>query len=256
MPIQMFDTTTIEAVPDEPQAVAGYVGGRWPTYEPLVWRFPHALHLSIAVGSGEDAECLDIEPGDATVADAPQWVRRQHARGITRPVVYCSLSSAAGLIGTLANAGLARSTVRLWIAHYTGVRHVCGGDCGFGFTDAADATQFTDRALGRNLDESMCIDTFFEPKPDPHHYHWYPAAPFVFGSLWLNERATVHEYDRLIPQPKLNKDRIGILRSHIKLLRDRIWTVAHWDDPPSWDLYHRGWRWQKLNDRLHGPVKL
>jgi hypothetical protein len=66
MGIQMFDSVDVATVPNNPQAVAGYVGGHWPTYNSLVQKFPKSHHLSIAVNSGEDAECLDIENGDAT----------------------------------------------------------------------------------------------------------------------------------------------------------------------------------------------
>jgi hypothetical protein len=77
----------------------------------------------------------------------------------------------------------------------------------------------------------------------------------MIGKLSLNERATVTEYDHLLPHLKTNRARIGVLRSHAKLLRDRIWTVAHWEQPANWTCY-RGWRWQKLNQRLSGPVSL
>src|SRR5208282_1038382 len=69
----MYDTTdpgTMLPV-QHPQAVAGYVGGKWPSLGGLIKRYPGAKHLSIAVNAGEDATCLDIENGDATPADAP-----------------------------------------------------------------------------------------------------------------------------------------------------------------------------------------
>ena len=52
MTIQMFDTTTPDEVPTgNVQAVAGYVGGYWPTYARLVQDHPQAHHLSIAVNA-------------------------------------------------------------------------------------------------------------------------------------------------------------------------------------------------------------
>lgn len=157
---RMFDSITLDAIPREARAVAGYVNGFWPTYTEVVRRWPNARHLSIAVTSSANAECLDVEPGDATPADAPAWVKRQLARGVKRPVVYTSLSQARTLLTTLANAGVGRNDVRLWTAHYTGTAHRCTSACGFGFTGLADATQFTDHSGGRNLDESLCAPDF------------------------------------------------------------------------------------------------
>jgi hypothetical protein len=65
------------AIPKTAEAVAGYVGGHWPTYNQLVKDFPHAHKLSIAVFASEDADCLDIEKGDAT----PDQDRPLHDEG-------------------------------------------------------------------------------------------------------------------------------------------------------------------------------
>lgn len=160
--IVMYDTITLETVPPNPEAVAGYVDGKWPTYSELVKRYPKAQHLSIAVFPRNDAQCLDVEPGDATPEQAPAWVRRQHKRGIKRPVVYTSISAMPHLLSILARAGIPRTQVRVWTAHYSFKPHLCSAKCGYGFTGTADATQWTDKALGgRNLDESLCSGSFF-----------------------------------------------------------------------------------------------
>ena len=157
-PTVMYDSVTVSEIPAKHQADAGYVGGSWPTYSTLVRDFPKAKHLSIAVSAPEDAECLDIETGDATPDEAPAWVRRQH---ITRPVVYSSVSGMAGTVGVLDGAGIHRAEVRVWTAHYTGTPHICGpGTCGQLPFDA-DATQWTSAALGRNLDASQLRPDFF-----------------------------------------------------------------------------------------------
>jgi hypothetical protein len=159
-PIVMFDSIEVSTVPAHPPAVAGYVGGWWPTFRALVRRFPRAHHLSIAVHANEDAEALDIERGDATIAQAAGWVRRQQRRGVRRPVLYISISQAAELLRVLAAAGIRRHEVRLWTAHYSYRPHLCSPACGFGDVHA-DATQYSDRALGRNLDESLVGVGFF-----------------------------------------------------------------------------------------------
>jgi hypothetical protein len=252
----MFDSITVDTIPTSPQAVAGYVNGFWPDFERMAWTFRDALHLSIAVTAEADADCLDIEAGDAVPAQAPAWFRRQLARGVRKPVLYCGLANAATVVGVMHEAGIGRDEFRLWTAHYTERRHLCSAECGFEFQGMADATQFTEHSLGRNLDESVCSDTFFEVPVRNPHYERYWTGPFRVGRLQLNERATVQEYDRLIANPRQNKARIAILRAHIQVLRDRVYTVAHLSDPPNWHDGWRGWRWQKLHDRLTGPVKI
>ena len=39
--------------------------------------------------------------------------------------------------------------------------HPVASACGFGMTGKADATQYSDHALGKNLDASICAPTFF-----------------------------------------------------------------------------------------------
>lgn len=163
----MFDAVTIANIPKDAYAVAGYVNGRWPTYPQLVKDFPTAKHLSIAVTAEADADCLDVEPGDATAAQAPAWFRRQKARGVALPVFYTSLSNAKTLVGVLAAAGIKREQYRLWTAHYTFAAHLCGVSCGYGMPTYADATQYTDKALGRSLDASFLSTSFFALPPIP-----------------------------------------------------------------------------------------
>jgi hypothetical protein len=144
------------------EAVAGYTSGAWPTYPKLLGLFPKAKKLSIAVSAEHDADCLDIENGDASPAQAPAWVRRQKARGVKKPVVYSSVSQMANVLGVLKASGIKRSQVRVWTAHYTFRAHRCDRDCGYGFNTTADATQYTDKALGKNLDASLISDEFFD----------------------------------------------------------------------------------------------
>jgi hypothetical protein len=161
--LTMYDSTDVGQIPKTAAAVAGYVNGRWPTYPTLKELFPKALVLSIAVTASADADCLDIEKGDAEVWQAPHWWRRQKKRGLALPVFYTSLSQAEGLIAELNRAGIRRDQYRLWTAHYTGSPHLCAASCGFGLATFADATQYTDKALGKVLDASWCSSQFFTP---------------------------------------------------------------------------------------------
>lgn len=162
-PTQMFDSVAVGEIPADAKAAAGYVGGRWPTFAngELRARCPHAHLLSIAVSSDEDADCLDIETGDATIADAPRWFRRQRHRGLRRPKFYISASDADALVAHLKANGIKRRAFKLLTAHYGDGKHICGPDtCGL-LSTKADATQWRDDALGRNLDESVLSRRFF-----------------------------------------------------------------------------------------------
>lgn len=161
LPKRMYDAVTIENMPLDAKAVAGYVGGRFQTFPRLAERFPHARRVSIAVASNQDADVLDIEPGDSRPELAPMWAKRQLERGKV-PKLYSSVSEMPEVLRQLAINGISRSQVRLWTAHYTHVPHLCDSRCGFGFNDKADATQFTNRALGRSLDESVTSRRFWK----------------------------------------------------------------------------------------------
>jgi hypothetical protein len=163
--MHMYDDVTVSLMPKDAEAVAGYVGGRWRTYPAVVTGWPHAKHMSIAVAADEDADCLDIERLDATNAQAAVWVRRQQKRGVPnlpKPCVYTYLANAQALVVTLGKAGVKRSEYLLGTAHYTGIPHLCDVHCGLGFTARADTTQYTDRALGKSLDEWLCSPGFFK----------------------------------------------------------------------------------------------
>lgn len=161
--VAMYDDVNVSLIPVSAQAVAGYVDGRWPTYAQLVKKFPHAQHVvSIAVFPSDNAEVLDVEPGDATVAQAADWVKRQKARGVKKPVVYTAASWGQSLVNALTLAGLKYGTDYLWwSAHYTYKPHLCSSKCGFGIRVIAHVTQWTDKAEGKSLDESLCSAEFF-----------------------------------------------------------------------------------------------
>ncbi len=139
-----------------PKAVAGYTSGYWPTYPTLERIYPDLPKLSYAVTASHDADALDVEPGDATPAEAAAWVKRQKARGVSKPAVYASVSTMPAVLSALASAGISRSEVRVITAHYNGIYHRCSPTCGFGMNTEADATQYTDHGYGRNLDLNAC----------------------------------------------------------------------------------------------------
>ncbi len=167
--ITMFDSVDLDQIPADAQALAAYVDGRFANSAEAADRFPRAHLLTIAVFAAHDADCLDIETGDATPAQAAGWYFMQKARGLARPCLYASASvMQEAVVPAITEAGIPRSAVRLWSAHYTRTPHRCGPhpSCGL-MSIEADATQYDDRALGRDLDVSLVADDFFGPAPHP-----------------------------------------------------------------------------------------
>ena len=167
MTITMYDSVDLSMIPGDAQAVGAYVDGKWATYTAAKAKFPKADILSIAVFAADDADCLDIETGDATPVQAAAWMLRQFTRKVARPCLYASASTMTQIITAMDAAGVSRSDLRLWSAHYTGVAHICGPQTCKLIPVAADGTQWTDQALGKNLDESLLADDFFGVKVNP-----------------------------------------------------------------------------------------
>ncbi len=258
----MFDSVDVKTIPEKPMpyAVAGYVGGWWPTYSPLVAKFPLSHHLSIAVNASEQADCLDIENGDAVPAQAPGWVAAAIHRGVDRPVLYVNLSNISAVIDQMNRAGFNRSQYRLWVAHYV-------YDQTKAFAEMVgshyDAEQFNDHYLARNLDASVVSSSFFaaqNPTVQHHnlpHYERFQQGPFELdGGLVVSELATVQAYDRHRRHPLLQSHQLAKFQDRCGELAGRIYSVAlaqpREDGRPSWNLYWRGWRFQQLIHRAQG----
>jgi hypothetical protein len=162
----MFDTAQNNQFPPNAAAYAAYVDGGigdQPNYAYIVATFPNAQHLSIALFPSDNADALDVEPGAASPGDIPAWFTRQQQRGISRPVIYASASLMNDtILGVLSSAGIARSSARLWSAHYGVGEHICGpNSCGL-MSIEADGTQWTSSAMGLVLDQSLLLDNFFD----------------------------------------------------------------------------------------------
>lgn len=184
--IIMYDSVTLTEVPPDPPAVACYVNGRFANHAEALRRFPHARILTIAAFASADADCLDIETGDATPAQAAGWYARQRARGVTRPCLYASASvMQASIVPVIRAAGILRDSVRLWSAHYTFHPHICGPATCREMSISADATQWTDRSHGRNLDESLVAAGFFGTAPVQD---WQEAMMNVLPTLGRDDQ--------------------------------------------------------------------
>ena len=168
--LAMYDTITDGEYPPGAAAYAAYVDGEignQPNYAYIVSAFPQAHHASIALNPANNADFLDIENGAATVAEAVSWYERQGAGGAARPGFYASADlMQAQVVPVILASGLDRPAVRLWSAHYGwgDGPHICGPATCKLTSIEMDGTQWRDNALGRDLDESLLLDSFF-PAP-------------------------------------------------------------------------------------------
>jgi hypothetical protein len=161
-PRVMFDDVVVDLIPKNAPSVAGYTGGLYHTLPELEAKFPHTPTMSIAISADEDADCLDVEPGDATPAEAPGWARRQQRlKPHKLPKIYASISQMPEVVLYMKHAGFSRREYLLHSAHYTYEPHVCGPKT-CGYPTVCDATQWTDHALGRSLDQSQLTPHYFE----------------------------------------------------------------------------------------------
>lgn len=168
MSVTMYDDVNVNLLPPGAPAYAGYINGNWPNFGAVYRRFPKAKVVAISVFASGDGDCLDVENGDATTAQAPGWFKRRKGHTRTaRPWIYTSASNVASLVAVMKAHGIARDEYYVWSAHYTDKAHICAPNtCGY---DRADGTQFTHKALGHELDESL-INAYMLPG-------YKPAAP-------------------------------------------------------------------------------
>jgi hypothetical protein len=113
----MYDSVNPFDIPVDAPAVAGYADGMY-VWTTAGWdRFPNRPRLLITV-TGVDADVLDVETGDATPADAVDWVRTQRQLGFPYPGVYCSSSLWPTVKATFAAHNV--DPPWYWIADYDG----------------------------------------------------------------------------------------------------------------------------------------
>jgi hypothetical protein len=162
----MFDSVTPSAIPTNAALVAGYING------PFAWtaaewsRFPHSVQVRISVrASLNDGHVIDCENGDATPAQAVQWVAMRRRSGAD-PSVYCNASTWPTVQAAFRSAGVAAP--HYWIAHYDGSTAIPAG---------AVAKQYNDPPKsGGNYDITAVAD--YWPGVDPED----PMANLVLSA--------------------------------------------------------------------------
>jgi hypothetical protein len=184
----MYDDVTLDLIPNGPHAVLAYPNGRYANLTAARERFPHARILPMSVEGMIACDGYDIEHGDYTAAQVPELYRIAKEAGIWRPCFYAQLSGVMPAVrAELGKVISKRSDVRLMVAYYNGQPDL---------PSEYDAHQFTDRALGRSLDESICASDFFppltKPKPKPTDEVMRATAEIEFHPGTKTWGATIH----------------------------------------------------------------
>lgn len=248
--ITMYDAVTVQNIPRDAVAVAGYVDGEYPNLEALKGRFPNAKHVTVSVNSAGNADFLDVEKGDAVIADTPAWLHRQILNGVWRPGVYANVDYwyRGGMYNLLRPFG---DKIRRWAANWTGREEIPNG---------FDACQFSG---GQVLDISACHPEFFAPKAaiDPYHYDWFDNERVKIKYGHVVERKVVERYDVERKHPlrhyiALKHDLQPCLVELAQRLEYEAWhdETGKRREKPEWDRYRRGWRHVQLLDRAQGKM--
>lgn len=140
--------------------VLGYIDGRY-AWSQAGWdRFPASRKVRVAVFPTTNAgDAIDREPGDATAAQAVDWVLMRRAAGHPNPIVYCSYSDWGNCRQAFTSRGVAQPA--WWVAGYPSPTDADGNPV---IPPGAIAHQFTDTP-GGHWDESLVVD--YLPGIDP-----------------------------------------------------------------------------------------
>jgi hypothetical protein len=129
------------------QVYAGYAGGAYANLTAVKAHVgTNPVIVSVTPSLTPGPRCLDVEPGNATPGQAPDFVEYPSHGGpewgqkdAGKPVIYCSAGDAGAVISAMSKYHIARDEYLLWLAHWIGY-HICGPDtCGY---PQADATQY------------------------------------------------------------------------------------------------------------------
>lgn len=152
----MFDSTTPQAIPSNAEIVAGYVDGAFRWHNSAWDRFPHAKQVRITVTANHSrGNCLDVEKGDATPAQAPGWIRARQAAGIRYVTIYCNRSTLPAVDRACHGLSYYR-----WVATLDGTLHIPG----FTPLERPAAVQFANSTMaGANVDVSIVWEDQWHP---------------------------------------------------------------------------------------------
>lgn len=114
---RMADSTNVLNLPGGFDLYAGYDDGRWPSADAIKAKYGTKTVIRITVfPSDNEGDCLDVESGDATPAQAPAWIVKRRQAGHGGPLVYCSWSALPSVRQAFTSAGI--PFPGFWVAGY------------------------------------------------------------------------------------------------------------------------------------------
>jgi hypothetical protein len=132
MALLLRDSIEAPLIPTDTPVVAGYGDGKY-IWSPS-WKdgsnwfdlFPSSVKLVIVVSAADAGDILDVETGDATPDQVPNWCARFNRPGRRAPTIYCDRNTWPQIIDALASAGVnpAGPHVDWWIGTLDGTQTV------------------------------------------------------------------------------------------------------------------------------------
>lgn len=113
---KLYDSITAADIPADVQMVGGYVDGSFKWTDADWELFPNAVKVRIAVlPTTNDGHVGDVEAGDMTPAQSPEWVKMRRSSGVD-PSLYVNLGNVQAVRDAFAASGVIIPP--LWLAHY------------------------------------------------------------------------------------------------------------------------------------------
>ena len=124
-----YDSVTADAMPDNGDFYCFYSTGSFANGTAVKADHPDKKYIGITptISDIAGADCLDIENGDATPADAPTFVKNADPSSLNLPMLYASESNVAAVISACTAAGIARDKYYIFQALWNGVAAVPAG---------------------------------------------------------------------------------------------------------------------------------
>lgn len=154
-----YSSVTTDLIPVSAPVVFAYADGDYAQMEAVKEHCPRARVVSITTVGAVVATMYDFEAGALAYGEAASRVEEAHAHGIARPIIYAALDAMESDILPTLREEFQRDQYRLLPAHFTDTPELPAW---------ADGIQWTQTALGRNLNEYLLRDNFFgTPKKTP-----------------------------------------------------------------------------------------
>lgn len=113
----MYDSVSPGNIPSSATMVACYADGLYANVGAMQARFPRATVVTIAVRHTTRAHVLDVETGDATPAEAVQWLTQTMADlDNGHLTIYCNMSVWPTVRAVIRSAGVTEPNY--WVARY------------------------------------------------------------------------------------------------------------------------------------------